>query len=133
MITIDLSRPEPIEEQICLGIQTTVARGIVKRGDELPSVRQLAGDLGIHWNTVARAYRRLRDEGLLSVGRGRAVRVSNTTVRESHEPERNVKVDDVLDGAFTRAKLLGLSFSEFRDAVNKRLENWQDAWEETAR
>lgn len=61
----------PLEEQVREQIREAIARGEVVAGDPLPSVRQLAGDLGIHWNTVARAYRRLRDEGLLVVGRGR--------------------------------------------------------------
>lgn len=131
MITIDLNKPEPIEEQIALGIQMALAKGLIKAGDELPSVRQLAGDLGIHWNTVARAYRRLRDEGLLSVGRGRAVTVNSAVARESHEPERDEKVENLLDGVFTRAKLLGMSYPELRATIDRSLEQWRGAWEET--
>lgn len=131
MITIDLNKPEPIEEQIALGIQMALAKGLIKAGDELPSVRQLAGDLGIHWNTVARAYRRLRDEGLLSVGRGRAVTVNSALARESHEPERDEKVENLLDGVFTRAKLLGMSYAELRATIDRSLEQWRGAWEET--
>lgn len=56
-----------------LALRQAVAQGGIGPGDELPSVRQLAGDLGVHWNTVARAYRRLSDEGLLAVRRGRGV------------------------------------------------------------
>jgi DNA-binding transcriptional regulator YhcF (GntR family) len=76
MIRIDLDGPKPLEEQIVVGLRQAVARGLLTPGAELPSVRQLAGDLGVHWNTVARAYRRLADEGLLLVRRGRGAVVS---------------------------------------------------------
>jgi GntR family transcriptional regulator len=71
MIRIDLDSPKPLEEQISLALRQALAQGAIASGEELPSVRQLAGDLGVHWNTVARAYRRLADEGLLIVRRGR--------------------------------------------------------------
>jgi DNA-binding transcriptional regulator YhcF (GntR family) len=71
VIRIDLDSARPLEEQITLGIRQALAEGILGAGAELPSVRQLAGDLGVHWNTVARAYRRLADEGVLVVRRGR--------------------------------------------------------------
>lgn len=76
MIRIDLDSPKPLEEQIVLGLRQAVAQGALAAGAELPSVRQLAGDLGVHWNTVARAYRRLADEGVLLVRRGRGAVVS---------------------------------------------------------
>lgn len=76
MIRIDLDSPKPLEEQIVVGLRQAVAQGALAPGAELPSVRQLAGDLGVHWNTVARAYRRLADEGVLLVRRGRGAVVS---------------------------------------------------------
>jgi DNA-binding transcriptional regulator YhcF (GntR family) len=78
LIRVDVTSPRPLEEQITLAIRQGLAQGNLAPGDELPSVRQLAGDLGVHWNTVARAYRRLADEGLLVVRRGRGVVVRDT-------------------------------------------------------
>ncbi len=129
MVTIDLNSLVPLEDQIRTEIQRAVAQGAVKPGDALPSVRQLAGDLGIHWNTVARAYRRLRDDGLLTVGRGRNVTVRDTVLRDARDPDRGANVDALLDGAITQAKLLGLSYDELRDSVERRLEKWRGAWE----
>ena len=71
MIQIDLGDERPLEDQIATGLRKAIAQGAVAAGRELPSVRQLAADLGVHWNTVARAYRRLADEGLVTVRRGR--------------------------------------------------------------
>jgi GntR family transcriptional regulator len=92
MIRIDLNKPQPLEEQITGALRQALAQGTLAPGDDLPPVRQLAGDLGVHWNTVARAYRRLADEGLVTVRRGRgavarerqraAPRISRHTVRE---------------------------------------------------
>jgi GntR family transcriptional regulator len=92
VIRIDLNDPQPLEEQIAAALRQALAQGTLAPGDELPSVRQLAGDLGVHWNTAARAYRKLSDEGLLTVRRGRgavvrgprraAPRVSRTAVRD---------------------------------------------------
>ena len=92
MIRIDLTSPRPLEDQIAAGLRQALAQGEIGPGDELPSVRQLAGDLGVHWITVARAYRRLADEHLLIVRRGRSVvarelagqpsRVARTGLRE---------------------------------------------------
>jgi GntR family transcriptional regulator len=84
VIRIDVDSAKPIEEQIVAELRRALAQGSVGAGDELPSVRQLAGDLGVHWNTVARAYRRLADEGVLLVRRGRTAVVGGrgrTTVR----------------------------------------------------
>lgn len=71
MIQIDVTSPRPLEEQIASGLRLALANGTIRPGEELPPIRQLAGDLGVHWNTVARAYRRLGDEGLLRVHHGR--------------------------------------------------------------
>jgi len=81
VIRIDVSGPKPLEEQITLALRQALAQGGIAPGDELPSVRQLAGDLGVHWNTVARAYRRLADEGLLIVRRGRGAVVRDSPPR----------------------------------------------------
>ncbi len=71
MITIDLTSPLPIVEQLRGEIRHAIASGQLEPGDPLPTVRQLADDLGINLNTVARAYRLLEDDGLVSSIRGR--------------------------------------------------------------
>ena len=69
-IAIHASDPEPVYEQIVRQIQEAVKSGRLKAGTPLPPVRQLAGDLAINRNTVARAYRILEDQGvILTAGR----------------------------------------------------------------
>lgn len=81
MIRIDVASTVPLEEQIAAAIRQAIAAGGVRAGDELPSARQLAADLGVHWNTVARAYRRLADEGLVRGGHGRRTIVEDPARR----------------------------------------------------
>ncbi len=71
MISIDLSSTVPIVEQLRAEIRHAIASGQLAPGDPLPTVRQLADDLGINLNTVARAYRLLESDGLVSSIRGR--------------------------------------------------------------
>ncbi|WP_109471888.1 GntR family transcriptional regulator [Ornithinimicrobium cavernae] len=71
MLRIDPASPEPPFAQLHEQILAQVSHGILAPGDRLPTVRRLAGDLGIAPNTVARAYRELEADGVLE-GRGRA-------------------------------------------------------------
>jgi GntR family transcriptional regulator len=87
MIQIDVTSPRPLEEQIANGLRLALANGAIRPGDELPPIRQLAGDLGVHWNTVARAYRRLSQEGLLRVQHGR----NAVAIDRDRLPSRKVK------------------------------------------
>ena len=71
MLTIDLESTIPIVEQLHAEIRHAIASGLLQPGDSLPTVRQLADDLGINLNTVARAYRLLESDGLVTSIRGR--------------------------------------------------------------
>lgn len=59
-------------------IRRAIADGEAKPGGRIPQAKDLAAVLGVHTNTVLRALRILRDEGLLEVGRGRAITVAGT-------------------------------------------------------
>lgn len=71
MLRLDPASADPPFAQLRAQITAQVAAGELAPGDRLPTVRRLAGDLGIAPNTVARAYRELEADGLI-VGRGRA-------------------------------------------------------------
>jgi GntR family transcriptional regulator len=75
VLQIDLASPLPASEQIVRGLRATLLAGHFRPGDQLPSVRQLAVDLGVHHNTVAGAYRQLAEEGWLDLRRGRGATV----------------------------------------------------------
>ncbi|HXO88837.1 MAG TPA: GntR family transcriptional regulator [Candidatus Acidoferrales bacterium] len=71
MLRIDLALPRPVYEQIVSGLRALLVAGEFVPGEQLPTVRQLATDLGVHHNTVAESYRLLADEGWLDLRRGR--------------------------------------------------------------
>jgi len=75
-IRLDMESPEPIYLQIMDSIKHLVATGELKPGEQLPTVRQLATDLRINPNTVARAYLELDREGVISTQQGRGTFVS---------------------------------------------------------
>jgi GntR family transcriptional regulator len=68
-LTIDVASSAPVYRQIIDGLRVLLVNGRLSPGDALPPVRRLALDLGVHFNTVAQAYRALADEGWIKIGR----------------------------------------------------------------
>ena len=92
---IDPAEPTPLYLQAAAEIRRAIAEGEAKPGERLPLAKDIATVLGVNTNTVLRALRILRGEGLLEFRRGRGVRVSGT-------PERTAvlqKARDLLDTA----------------------------------
>lgn len=77
IIRVKVNRTEPLDlhEQVAAEIRRAIAEGEAKPGERLPPARDLAAILGVNSNTVLRALRQLRDEGLLEFRRGRGVTV----------------------------------------------------------
>lgn len=75
-IQIDPASPAPLHEQVAAAIRRAIAEGEALPGERLPPARDLAAVLRVNPNTVLRALRALRDEGLLEFRRGRGVTVS---------------------------------------------------------
>jgi GntR family transcriptional regulator len=82
-VVVDLNSLVPAYRQIVEGLRVYLVEGDLRPGDRLPSVRELASDLGLHFNTVAEAYRHLAGEGWLRLDRGRGgVRVVDRKIAE---------------------------------------------------
>jgi GntR family transcriptional regulator len=75
---LDQQNPLPLFEQTAAEIRRAIADGEAKPGERLPPARDLAAVLGVNTNTVLRALRELRDEGLLEFRRGRGITVAGT-------------------------------------------------------
>lgn len=125
VISIDLQSSKPLEDQIRAQIRELIALGKLAEGQALPSTRQLAADLTIHFNTVARAYRRLEDEGLLVVGQGRGVFVRRvpSRLRQSARATRDA-LGSRLRQIFVDASLIGLSAVQTQAFVLEELERF---------
>jgi GntR family transcriptional regulator len=80
LLNVKINREEPtdLHAQVAAEIRRAIADGEAAPGDRLPPAKDLAAELGVNTNTVLRALRLLRDEGLLDFKRGRGVHVSGT-------------------------------------------------------
>jgi GntR family transcriptional regulator len=76
--TLDPADPVPLHEQVAAQIRRAIAEGQAKQGERLPPAMDLAAVMGVNRNTVLRALRLLRDEGLVEFRRGRGVTVAAT-------------------------------------------------------
>lgn len=104
-LRVDLASPVPPYEQLRAQIAGLITVGVLRPDDRLPSVRQLAADLGLAGGTVARAYRELEQAGLIE-GRGR----HGTVVRPNHEKRGYAReLAAAADRMATTAHNLGVS------------------------
>lgn len=87
-LRIDLESPVAVYRQIVDGLRASLVEGELRPGDALPSVRRLAIELGITFNTVAQAYRELADEGWVDLRHGRRATVLERAAREGAPRER---------------------------------------------
>ena len=116
-LTLQPDDKRPIYQQITDGIKAAIARGDLREGMSLPSVRQVGGDLGVNLNTVAAAYRQLQDEGLVTVRHGAGAVIASRSPRPVDQAELQP-----LRTALTQLVLRGLSDLEIVGAVREELE-----------
>lgn len=120
MITIDPSGFIPIYEQIKSGLKGKISLGVLKANEPLPSIRDLAAELVVNPNTVARAYRELESEGFISTRKGKASYVSDNSA-SLIKRERQSYIDEVFERAIFEARKFGLGEEEIRAIVESRL------------
>ena len=110
--SVDSSSPTPIYAQLDRSIRAAIATGELEQGAQLPTVRQLAVDLAVNANTVARVYAQLERDGMLETRRG-----VGTFVRESPSPQaarahRERELRELIRRFVGDAALLGFTLSE---------------------
>jgi GntR family transcriptional regulator len=110
----------PIYEQIARQIKFAVAGGVLKTGELIPSVRELARELAINPNTIARAYRQLQDDRVLEVVRGAGLEVASGAA-ERCRSERLKLIRARLRQVLSEAKQSRLDARELRELVEKEL------------
>lgn len=123
VLTVDPRSGVPIYLQIVEQVKRSVALGVLRAGEQLPTVKQLAIDLTVNPNTVARAYRELEREAVIetATGRGSFVRADEALAapRVSADIGR-----EALDVALREAKAVGLRRDEVRSLFEAALERW---------
>ncbi|WP_394551790.1 GntR family transcriptional regulator [Agromyces sp. MMS24-JH15] len=102
LLHVDPSRPTPLYEQVASGIRASIVDGRSPYGERLPAARDLAEALDLNVHTVLRAYRVLRDEGLIELTRGRGAVVAK---RLGHHTALAGAIHDLVE----EARLNGVS------------------------
>ena len=106
LLTLDHRHPTPLYAQIERGIRAAIANGRLAAGDQLPTVRELAVDLKVNANTIARVYLELERAGVLQTRRGVGTFVASVAAplprRGQREPELRALVQRCLDEASAR-------------------------------
>lgn len=123
VLTVDPRSGVPIYLQIIEQVKRSVALGVLQTGEQLPTVKQLALDLTVNPNTVAKAYKELeRDEVIeTSPGRGSFVRANGTT---GSKGAANDVARDAIDGALREVKSVGLSRDDVRSLLDVAIDRW---------
>jgi GntR family transcriptional regulator len=105
-VRIDRSDPTLLHDQVAAQIRRSIAEGDAKPGERLPPARDLAAVMHVNTNTVLRALRLLRDEGLLEFRQGRGIRVSGTPQRGAVLAKAIELVQLGRQSGYNRAELL---------------------------
>lgn len=122
MITIDLDSSEPLFQQLVLQIKVAIDKQLLKPGEALPSIRQLAADLDVNAKTVAKAYRLLeRDKVLESKGARGSFVTSDAMDHLSFDIKK--WLDNQLANDIAKYKEAGATDSEIRIAFNQAISN----------
>jgi GntR family transcriptional regulator len=119
---IDPESSVPIYIQIEDSIHSLIAAGQLQPGEQLPTIRELAADIRVNLNTVARAYFELDKEGVISTQRGKGTFVSGVPDQKQIEKKRAKLLKSIIDSALQEASNLGYSRQEIKQAFQKELE-----------
>lgn len=125
-IKLDFRSGLPIYVQIMDQIKNLVATGILQPDDQLPTVRQLASDLRVNFNTVARAYRLLDQAGIISTQHGRGTYILAPSTPESSEMLRHEVLEGLTRNYLAQAAHLGYSTQEVTNEVERQVAEWKD-------
>ena len=112
VIPIDFRAGSPIYIQIVEQIRQQVASGELKPDDQLPTVRQLASELRVNFNTIARAYRILDEAGLISTQQGRGTYILEGTTPEVSRSIKEQSLQEMASTFLVETKQLGFSLEE---------------------
>src|ERR1700757_1660221 len=118
LFRLSLESGVPVYRQIMDQVRTGMASGALVAGDQLPTVRQLAVDLAINPNTVARAYRELEFGGLLETHQGTGTFISAQKIRGGSE-ERARQLARIVEDCVSRAGAAGFTVEDLIEQLRE--------------
>lgn len=119
VLAVDTRSAIPPYEQIRLQLLDALKSGLLRAGERLPSIRQLAGDLGLATNTVGRAFKELETQGFIE-SRGPLGSFVGKTKTLSHK-ERRKQMDAAAESFALEARRLGIDSADALNAVRAAL------------
>ena len=118
---LDSGSGVPFYRQVIDQVLLAVADGRLRPGERLPTVRQLAVDLSVNLNTIARAYREMEIRGIVETQQGTGTFVANRKA-EKKTAERRKALERLVDQALSGAAAQGFAIEEFAEALFDRAE-----------
>ena len=125
MLQIDFRSGLPIYTQIVNQVQAQVAGGILKPGDQLPTVRALAEELRVNFNTIARAYRILDEARIISTQQGRGTYITEIPPPKVKEKLRRESLQALTERFISEAMRLEFSKEEISEMVKDQIKDWE--------
>ena len=119
--TIDTSHPMPLYAQLERAIRFAIATGRLGLGEQLPTVRQLAVDLRINANTVARVYTELERAGIVETRRGIGTFVTTRQTKTSTRHDQEKHLRDLADRYVAEAGAHGFSLDDLIEHLQSRV------------
>ena len=120
MFSLSPSHPMPLYAQLTRAISFAIATGRLRVGEQLPTVRQLAVELRVNANTVAKVYAELERSGILETRRGVGTFVSARHLATSHRDEHEKHLTELIDRFLEEAGALGFSLDDLLDQLQSR-------------
>ena len=119
---LDFRSGVPIYVQIVEQVQQSLAAGQLNPGDQLPTVRQLASNFRVNFNTVARAYRMLDEAGLISTQQGRGTYILETATTKLPDLLRQETLDDLVEKTLSKLLSQGYSLAEIEEKMQEKID-----------
>jgi GntR family transcriptional regulator len=116
----------PIYTQVEEQIRSFIAAGQLRPGEQLPTIRELATDLRVNYNTIARAYLDLDRDGVISTQRGRGTFVAGVPDEKQMARVRQEKLQAIVKSALDEAHLLGYRPGEIAAVFEEALARWRE-------
>ena len=121
---LDFRSHVPIYVQIVDRVEHLIATGVLRPDDQLPTVRQLAAELRVNFNTIARAYRILDENGVISTQQGRGTYVLEPPLPARAANLRKEAIDALTRSYLNEADRMGFEPGEVQERVEELIRGW---------
>lgn len=125
-LTLDFRSGVPIYVQLVEQVQQLVINGKLQPGDQLPTVRQLASELRVNFNTVARAYRMLDEAGLISTQQGRGTYILDAPDGGLADRLKAETLEVQVARFLSELKRQGNDLADVQKIIDRQISEWSD-------